>query len=151
MVVLDGQILPRARRLDVDYELRKASLGLSGGRHAEDVHAYGTAGLGWHELEVELTSPTQRAQTSERWVGVLVALGFLWTPLDGVGLETRGEFIPDLSSQASQLELGVVLAPRSPVALALAWRWLGEFVAHESQSDLDLRLDGPFLSMRVQF
>jgi len=149
VVALGGRSLFGPDTLDIDYELRRASLGLLLGRQTEAISAYGIIGAGWQEVEVDVSSGAQDAHGSEEWTGVLGGLGFQWTPFAVLGLESRAALTTDLVSDSTELELAVVLLPRSTMSLALGWRWLEVHTVVESESDVDLELDGPLLGLRV--
>lgn len=137
--------------LAIDYELRRASLAFVHGRENEEVRAWIALGLGWQEIDLRLATATQRAHGSDGWGGVLAALGFRWSPVELVGLETRGELLTQLEASRSELEVAAVFPPRAPLGLALGWRWVDSYTVLEGGSDVDLRLNGPFVALRVTF
>jgi len=150
-VVFGGQSFPGPGRLDVDYEWRRLGLGLATGRESEDVEARGRLGLAWQDLRLSLEQGSQRAHGSDGWVGVLAGFDFLWAFSDWIGLEMRAELSTRLTKQSGELEFAAALAPRSPVQLLVGWRWIDAYSALESESDVDLSLQGPVVALRAGF
>ncbi|MSR62194.1 MAG: hypothetical protein EXS08_07095 [Planctomycetes bacterium] len=141
-------------RVASDYELTQTTLAAVFGRDVQhELSLSVLAGVGFQELELELSSAALRAQDRSSWGGVFLGAEFQWTPPERVwGLGARVTCTGNLKGDFEQLqriEAGLSLRPSAALGVFVGWGWSAYDALPDVGSDIELRTNGPALGLRV--
>jgi hypothetical protein len=138
--------------VDAEYGLLLGSVSWRGGLHFPGGTRFESIlGLGFSALEIELSDGTQRDQDSFFEVGPIMGLA-LGQEVERLTLECSLEIqfgIPDEGTgvTVTVFELGGDYAISKPIRLGVAWRWIDYETEQSVDSNVELELSGPVLTL----
>jgi hypothetical protein len=149
-IELDGVLFTGPATVAFDVELVRAALQIRGGLRDERLYLGVSVGLACLDLDLEGRSGGSSSDADEPSPALAFGLELGWRALDRLRLYARAGTDAVLGNVGTldQLELGAEARLARAVALAAGWREWELEVDDYSESDLDIGLSGPVLTLR---
>lgn len=148
-VELDDTLFTGPATVAFDVELVRAAALLRAGLRERRLDLGASIGLAFIDLDLEGSSGAQRDEREDALWALALGLELGWRALDELRLYARAgsDASPD-EARLDQFELGAEWELARTVALSLGWREWDFELEEVSESDLDIELSGPVLTLR---